>query len=131
MREAPAVPGTPASDGTKYDSSAVLGAVLLTIFLPFVALIVALVSRSSQTDGTKRRQLEQWAIASGCVLILAPVVALVLVASIQPHRDTTGPCVGGPAIGVAGTPLGDGRFRIPCEISGSTVMRFPDGTPGP
>jgi len=62
------------------------------------------------------------------------LVAILLFAAFTsgPHTDTRGPCIGGPKIGVPAKPLGDGRYRVECVISGSEIARFDDGpTPSP
>jgi hypothetical protein len=62
-----------------YGSGATAGAVVLTVFLPVIALIVALVLRSSE-QGLRRRQfLKSWAIWSAvwtCAGLLIPIIAL-------------------------------------------------------
>ena len=126
----PAPPGAaPPTDGRPYESSSVVGAVLLTIFAPFIALIVALALRGSERDPAKKQQLGTWAAISGAYLAVAVVLVIVLIASFRSsvQTDTSGPCVGGPKIGAVGVSLGDGRYRFPCAISGSTVQYFPEG----
>jgi hypothetical protein len=92
-------------------------------------LITALVLRSSERDPERRRQLGSWATGSGVMLAAGTLLAIVLFASVLssfPHRDPSGPCVGGPVLGATGTPLGNGRYRFPCAISGSVVQVFPE-----
>ena len=126
----PPPPGAaPATGGRPYESSSVVGAVLLTIFAPFIALIVALLLRGSERDPARKHQLGTWAAISGAYLAVVVVFVIVLIASFgsSVQTDTSGPCVGGPEIGAVGVSLGDGRYRFPCAISGSTVQYFPEG----
>jgi hypothetical protein len=60
------------------------------------------------------------------VEVLLAIVVFASVLSSVPGRDTSGPCVGGPKIGATGEPLGHGRYRFQCAISGSDVVVFPD-----
>lgn len=110
-----------------YESSSILGAILLTIFAPFISLIVALMLRGSQPDPARKRQLGTWAAGSAVYMLAYVLIGFALLASLGSGSttDTHGPCVGGPQMGAAGEPLGDGRYRFPCEISGSTVVRLP------
>ncbi len=130
--------GNPSSDRTEagrpYESSAVAGAVLLTIFAPFVSLVAALLLHGSERDPARKRQLGTWAAISGVYLAVGFLVGVMVFASIAsgPHRNTRGPCIGGPALGVPAEPLGDGRYRQPCAISGSEIIRFDEEwTPSP
>ena len=120
------------SDGEPYESSSVLVAVLMTLFVPFIALLAALLLRGSERDPARRRQLGTWAAASGAYLAVGVLLAVALVASFSAgsSTDRTGPCVGGPEIGATGEDLGGGRFRFPCAISGSTVVSFPEDSGG-
>jgi fumarate reductase subunit D len=61
-----------------YDTAAVAGAALATVFFPFIALIVALLLMGGQRDPAKRSQLRTWAWVSGALLLLEAVVLLVL-----------------------------------------------------
>jgi hypothetical protein len=64
-----------------YDSAAVVGAALATIFFPLLALIAALLLMGSQTDPRKRSQLRTWALVSGAFLAIGAFV-LVALASV-------------------------------------------------
>jgi hypothetical protein len=68
----------PRQAGTGYAGAAVGGAVLATLFFPFVALIAALLLQGSQTDPQKRAQLRTWAWASGCWLAFGVVMTVLL-----------------------------------------------------
>lgn len=61
-----------------YDSAAVAGAVLATLFFPLIALIAALLLQGGQEDPRRKAQLRTWAWASGGWLILGTVVLTVL-----------------------------------------------------
>jgi hypothetical protein len=47
-----------------YGGGATAGAILLTLFAPFIALIVALVMRSGELRPRRRQFLKNWAIGS-------------------------------------------------------------------
>jgi fumarate reductase subunit D len=61
-----------------YAGAPVAGAVLATLFFPFLSLIVALVLQGGQVDPVKRSQLRTWAWASGSWLIVGAVMVLLL-----------------------------------------------------
>jgi fumarate reductase subunit D len=61
-----------------YDTAAVAGAALASVFFPLIALIVALLLMGGQRDPGKRSQLRTWAWVSGALLVLEVVVLLVL-----------------------------------------------------
>lgn len=120
--------------GQPYESSAVTGAILLTIFAPFLALVAALILHGSERDPVRKRQLGTWAAASGAYLVVGLLVGITVFASLASgfRTDTRGPCIGGPKIGVPAEPLGDGRYRVECAISGSEIVRFDEEpTPAP
>ena len=61
-----------------YGSGATTGAVLLTVFLPLIALIVALALRSAERGPKRRQFLKNWAIGSAawlCTGWLIPIIA--------------------------------------------------------
>ena len=68
----------PREAGTGYAGAAVAGAVLATLFFPFVALIAALLLQGGQTDPQKSSQLRTWAWASGGWLVFGAVVTMLL-----------------------------------------------------
>lgn len=117
-----------------YGSEMVLGATVLTIFAPFIALVAALVMRGSETRPTRRASLKTWAIASGAWLGTGFLIAILVFASIaggggcrggmdpfglpeyhssdSQHWTATYPCVDG---GRTSTPLpgaGDDPFVL-------------------
>jgi hypothetical protein len=111
-----------------YQSGMTLGAVLLTIFAPFIALIVALVMRGSETNPAKRAFLKTWAWASGAVLACGTLIVLAFAATVLssgPHVDSSGPCIGGPIMGVPAQPLGGNKYRVQCVDGGSDIVTLP------
>jgi hypothetical protein len=68
----------PQEAGNGYAGAAVAGAVLATLFFPFISLIAALLLQGSQTDPQKRAQLRTWAWVSGGWLLFGAVVFTVL-----------------------------------------------------
>jgi len=73
------LPAPPEEDG--YADASVAGAVLATVFFPFIALIAALLLLGGQTEPGKRSQLRTWAWVSGGWLALE-VAAFVVLASV-------------------------------------------------
>ena len=74
--------GTSASPepvGTGYDGAAVAGAVLATLFFPFIALIAALLLQGGQPDPRKKAQLRTWAWVSAGWMALDLVLVLLAV----------------------------------------------------
>ena len=68
----------PEDAGAGYRGAAVAGAVLGTLFFPFISLIAALLLQGSQPDPQKRAQLRTWAWVSGGWLAFGAAVAVVL-----------------------------------------------------
>jgi hypothetical protein len=105
-------------------------AVLLTIVMPFISLIAALILRSSEGSPIRRASLRTWAIASGAWLALGVIILIIAVASVagggvsQNTPSRSGPCVGGPDMGSTGVPIGHNKYRFPCAGGGSTVVDF-------
>lgn len=64
--------------GTGYGGAPVAGAVLATLFFPFIALIAALLLQGGQADPCKKAQLRTWAWASGSWLIIGAAVSVIL-----------------------------------------------------
>jgi hypothetical protein len=69
--------GSPPSDAG-YNGPAVAGAVLATLFFPFIALIAALLLQGNESDPRKRAQLRTWAWWSGGWLVFGAVFVVVL-----------------------------------------------------
>jgi hypothetical protein len=63
-------------DDSGYGGPSVAGAVLATLFFPFIALIVALLLLGGQSDPRKRSQLKTWAWASGGWLALGVILVV-------------------------------------------------------
>jgi hypothetical protein len=68
----------PAAPDPGYDGAAVAGAVLATVFFPFIALIAALLLQGSESDPRKKAQLRTWAWWSGGWLVFGVVFVVVL-----------------------------------------------------
>ena len=121
----------PKEAGSGYTGGAVVGAVLATLWFPAIALIAALLLQGGQTDPQKRSQLRAWAWVSGAWTALGLVLVLlavgVLTTSGSGRVDRSGPCVGGPKIGAAGTqvPGTTNEFVEPCAISGTETITMP------
>jgi hypothetical protein len=61
-----------------YSGAAVAGAVLGTVFFPFISLIAALLLQGGQSEPHRRAQLRTWAWASGGWMLFQAVIFLVL-----------------------------------------------------
>ncbi len=123
----PGATSPPEEAGTGYQGAAVAGAVLATLFFPFIALIAALLLQGGQTDPRKKSQLRTWAWASGGWMlfgVLLVVLALVGSGSGSGAGSESGFCVGGPKTGATGTqvPGSTTKFVEPCAISGSQTV---------
>jgi hypothetical protein len=57
------------------------------------------------------------------ILLIIVVVVLIARHSASPSSPS-GPCVGGPVMGSAGQPLGNGNYRFTCADGGSTVVHL-------
>lgn len=67
----------PASSG--YDSAAVIGGAIATVFFPLISLIAALLLQSGQPDPVKRKQLRTWAwVSVGWIAVQAFFVILAI-----------------------------------------------------
>lgn len=121
-------PVTPSAD-EPYGSEMTIGAVLLTVFLPFIALVVALVMRGSETRPKRRAFLKTWAVASGAWLATGFLVAIIAISSI----GAGGGCRGG--IDEFGLPeyvsTDDEHWTAiyPCLEGGTTTTPAPPGFP--
>jgi hypothetical protein len=58
------------------------------------------------------------------LVILIAVIVFASIANSGPGVDPSGPCVGGPAMGEAGQPVGNGNYRFSCVDGGSTVVHL-------
>jgi hypothetical protein len=72
--------GGPGNDGP-YPPEAVIGAVLLTIFVPFISLIAALLLRAQEMRPARREQLKNWAITSGVWLATGWLIGIIVFTS--------------------------------------------------
>lgn len=81
-------------DDAPYPREAMIGAVLLTIFIPFIALIAALMLRGQEMRPARREQLKNWAIASGAWLATGWVIGIIVFASALSAVTPSG-CKGG------------------------------------
>jgi zinc-ribbon domain len=92
---APASPApataTPIED-EPYGTEMTLGAILLSVFAPFIALVVALIMRGSETRPKRRAFLKTWAIASGVWLATGFLLIVIVIASIW---GRVGACIDG------------------------------------
>ena len=77
-----------------FPREATIGAVLLTIFMPFIALIAALVLRAQESRPARREQLKNWALASGAWLATGWVIGIIIFASALSAVSPSG-CKGG------------------------------------
>ncbi|MFL5959921.1 MAG: hypothetical protein ACJ75G_06640 [Gaiellaceae bacterium] len=129
MEAGPSAPSEPTRPG--YSGAGVAGAVLATLFFPLFALIAALLLLGGQTDARKRSQLRTWAWVSGGWVVLSFVLVLLAVGVVggsgSSSGSRSGPCVGGPKIGAAGThvPGSMNKFVEPCAISGAETVTMP------
>jgi hypothetical protein len=120
----------PEEAGEGYAGAAVAGAVLATLFFPFISLIAALLLQGGQSDPRKKAQLRTWAWASGGWLVLGLVLVLLAVGAFAHGAgsvDRSGPCQGGPEIGATGkqVPGDPNKFVFPCVFGGTETTRFP------
>jgi hypothetical protein len=72
----------------------VIGAAVLTIFLPFVALVAALLLRAQEMRPARREQLKNWALASGGWLATGWLIAIIAFSSVVGGLGPSG-CKGG------------------------------------
>jgi hypothetical protein len=68
----------PEAPDAGYTGAAVAGAVLATLFFPFIALIAALLLQGNESDRQKKAQLRTWAWISGGWLAFGFVVTVLL-----------------------------------------------------
>ncbi|HYX83573.1 MAG TPA: hypothetical protein VE777_01260 [Gaiellales bacterium] len=139
--QAPAAAGAtpPHSDDASnppYGSEMTLGAWLLTIFMPFIALVAALLLRGSESRPRRRPFLRTRAVASAAWLCTGWVLGLIVVFSLA-STSVGGGCQGGPD--PVGVPLeftsSDNRHwtaTVPCVNGGTTTRPArPGEVPGP
>jgi hypothetical protein len=119
----------PADVDPPYGSGMGVGAVLLTLFAPFIALIAALVMRASETRPRRQSFLKNWAIASGAWLATGWLIGAILFFSIA---GGGGGCRGGiDQFGIPSYQSTDGQHWVaiyPCVNGGSTEKPAPPGS---
>lgn len=120
----PTVDAAATTSDEPYGSGMTLGAVLLTLFAPFIALVVALLMRGSETRPSRLGFLRSWAIASGAWLVTGFLIAIIAFASI------VGGCRGGiDEFGLPEYRSSDGRHwtaTYPCVDGGHTSTPIPE-----
>ena len=121
----------PARDADQpYGSGMGLGAVLLTLFAPFIALVAALVMRGSEMRPSRRSFLKNWAIASAAWLATGWLIGAILFFSIAGGGG--GGCRGGiDQFGIPSYRSTDGTHWVaiyPCVDGGSTEKPAPPGS---
>jgi hypothetical protein len=74
----------------------------------------------------RRPGLRVGGIAGVIIAIVAIVIVVVTLTGIHSDMNVSpsGPCVGGPAQGASGQPVGHGNYRFPCVDGGSTVVHL-------
>jgi hypothetical protein len=122
---APASAPPPDAD-TPFGGEMTLVAILLAAFMPFIALIVALVMRSGEERPSRRQFLKTWAIASGAWLATGWIVALLAFSAIASSVGGGSGCKGGPdPFGLPEYTSSDGTHWtaiVPC-VGGGTKTR--------
>lgn len=118
--------------GPGYEGAAVAGAVLATLFFPFISFIAALLLQGGQSDPRKKAQLSTWAWVSGSWLALGFVIALIAFGALAAHGSgsnsvsRSGPCQGGPEMNSTGRNIpGTDKYVFPCAFGGTETTRFP------
>lgn len=120
----------PEEAGPGYTGAAVAGAVLATLFFPFISLIAALLLQGGEEDARKKSQLRTWAWASAGWMVLGLILVLLAfgawASSGSSGVNRSGPCQGGPDIGASGKQIpGTNKFVFPCVFGGTETTRFP------
>lgn len=77
-------PAEPAIGDSPFGVGATIGAVALSLFLPLIALIVALAMRSQERRPSRRRFLKNWAIGSAVWLCTGWLIPLVAFSAASP-----------------------------------------------
>ena len=119
-----AQPAAPSAD-EPYGSGMALGAVLLTIFAPFISLVAALIMRGSETRPSRLAFLKTWAIASAVWLGTGFLFFIIFLASLSGG----GGCRGGmDPFGLPEYSSSDGQHwtaHYPCVDGGMTSTPLP------
>jgi hypothetical protein len=118
--------GAPSLD-EPYAGGMALGAALLTLFMPFIALIAALVMRGTETRPSRRSFLKNWALASAAWLATGWLIVVILFVSVTGG----GGCRGGiDPFGVPSYRSDDGTHWVaiyPCRNGGTAETPAPPG----
>ena len=85
----------PDPEGEPFGSDMTLIAIAVTFFVPFIAIIVALVMRASESIASRRRFLKSWALWSLGYMCTVWLIGLLLISSIGGGLSGGG-CKGGP-----------------------------------
>jgi hypothetical protein len=115
--------GAQAAD-TPFPDWAGIAAGALTLFMPLISLIIALVMRSSEQGPRRRRFLKNWAVASGAWLCTGWILALIVFSSSGAFSG--GGCKGGPdpfgvPISFTSTDNKHWTATVPCVNGGTTT----------
>ncbi len=63
-------------------------------------------------------------LASAVLFVVALVIIIAMFHHSQSQGGSGGACIGGPATGASGTPVGHGNYRFPCADGGSTIVHI-------
>ncbi len=88
------------------------------VFFSLIALVVALVALGSERNPIKWSFLKLCAGISSVAIVIPLLLVIAAAGGSSSGSNTSGPCVGGPAMGASGTPDGNGYVTFPCAISG-------------
>ncbi len=77
----PSIPAFGPVDDLPYGPGATAGAVLLALFMPFIALIVAIVMRAQEGRPRRRQFLQNWAIGSAVWLCSGFLIGLIAISA--------------------------------------------------
>lgn len=125
------VPPPSEEAGPGYEGAAIAGAVLATVFFPFIALIAALLLQGGESDPRKKAQLRTWAWVSGGWMLFGLVLVLLAVGAVGGHASgsnvsRSGPCQGGPELNSTGRNIpGTDTYVFPCVFGGTETTRLP------
>jgi len=118
--------------GPGYEGAPVAGAVLATVFFPFISLIAALLLQGGESNPRKRAQLRTWAWVSGGWMAFGLVIVLLAFGAFAGSGSggvsgvsRSGPCQGGPDEGSSGLNIpGTNKYVFPCAFGGTETTRF-------
>ena len=118
------MPDAPAHADTPFPDWAAIAAGVLTLVMPLISLIVAVVMRSSERGSKRRGFLKNWAVASGAWLCTGWLVALLVISSSGAMSG--GGCRGGAdpfgvPISFTSTDNKHWTATVPCVNGGTTT----------